>query len=62
MVSSAGAPVTARTWSPTACTDRPPATVSTAAADGAFPTRRLARRSEARSSAPAAETPRPEWP
>ena len=40
----------------------PPATVSIAAADGAFPTRRLARRSEARSSAPAAETPRAEWP
>ena len=45
-----------------ACTLSPPATVSMAAADGAFPTRRFARRSDARSSAPAAETPRAECP
>ena len=62
MLSSDGAPATARTWSPTAWTLSPPATVSMPAAPGALPTRRLARRSEARSSAPAAETPSPEWP
>ena len=55
-------PATASTWSPTACTRSPPATDSTAAADGWLPTIRLARRSEARSRAPAAETPRPAWP